>query len=108
MTKKSKKVVNSVEQIPTSMTEAEARRFWETHQAGEGLLEEPLDADLRKTLKKARATAQSRNITLNLNAGLERRLRRLAELEGTGYQTLIKQFLIERTYQEELRRGILK
>ena len=52
--------------------------------------------------------ARSRNITLNLNAGLERRLRELADLEGVGYQTLIKQFLLERTYQEEVRRGILK
>ena len=105
---KSKKVVDAKEQIPTSMSEAEAQNFWDTHQVGEGLLAEPLDADLKKTLQKARKTARSRNITLNLNAGLERRLRHLAELEGTGYQTLIKQFLLERTYQEELRRGILK
>lgn len=40
-----------------------------------------------------------------LNASLVHRPRKLAEL---GYQTLIKQFLLERTYQEELCRGIMK
>ncbi len=68
----------------------------------------PLEQDPKTRLQQARNERKSRNITLNLSKGLEQRLRKLAEIEGVGYQTLIKQFLLERTYQEEVRRGIVQ
>ena len=89
------------------MTEAEVQDFWQHHEVGEELLAKGIDADLKEKLTAGRKT-RSRNITLNLNAQLERRLRTIAEAEGIGYQTLIKQFLLERTYQEEVRLGIVK
>jgi hypothetical protein len=35
------------------------------------------------------------------------RLKALAELRNTGYQTLLKQFVVERLYEEEKREGII-
>jgi predicted DNA binding CopG/RHH family protein len=112
MTRKSKKATKPKKPIhrldQKTMTETEVQDFWQTHQVGKGLLASALEPDLKAKLQAARAERKSRNITLNLNEGLEQRIRHLAELEGVGYQTLIKQFVLERTYQEELRRGIVK
>jgi predicted DNA binding CopG/RHH family protein len=101
-----KKVVNKLS--PQTMTESEVQNFWQTHQVGKGLITSSFEPDLKAKLQKARDERKSRNITLNLNEGLEQRLRYLADMEGVGYQTLIKQFVLERTYQEEVRRGIVK
>jgi hypothetical protein len=104
---KSKKTVSSVKQIPAAMNEHEAQTFWQTHQVGKGLLKETVPSDLKAKLHKARASRKSRNITLNLSENLERRLRRLADLKQTSYQTLLKEFVLERVYEEEKRIGIL-
>jgi hypothetical protein len=37
-----------------------------------------------------------------------KRLRSLAALRNTGYQTLLKEFIVERLYEEEKREGIIK
>ena len=111
MTKQSKNtdkklIVNKLSQ--ETMNELEIQEFWQDHQVGSDLLDSSLEPDIKAKLQQARNERKSRNITLNLSKGLEQRLRQLAEVEGIGYQTLIKQFLIERTYQEEVRRGIVK
>jgi hypothetical protein len=36
-----------------------------------------------------------------------KRLRALATLRNTGYQTLLKEFVVERLYEEEKREGII-
>jgi hypothetical protein len=37
-----------------------------------------------------------------------KRLKSLAALRNTGYQTLLKEFIVERLYEEEKREGIIK
>jgi predicted DNA binding CopG/RHH family protein len=37
-----------------------------------------------------------------------RRLKALAALHNTGYQTLLKEFVVERLYEEEKRAGIIE
>ncbi len=37
-----------------------------------------------------------------------RRLKALAALRNTGYQTLLKEFVVERLYEEEKREGIIE
>ena len=101
-----KKIMNKLSQ--ETMTQNEVQSFWQSHQVGKGLITSLLEPDLKAKLQKARDERKSRNITLNLNEGLEQRLRNLADIEGVGYQTLIKQFVLERIYQEEVRRGIVK
>ncbi len=107
MTKKTKKSVESLKQIPQAMSEAETQEFWQTHAVGKGLLKEPLESDLKAKLAQARAARKSRNITLNLSENLESRLRHLAEVKKTSYQTLLKEFVLERVYEEEKRMGLV-
>jgi hypothetical protein len=106
MTKKPRKTIQKLSQIP-QLSEVEAQVFWQTHQVGKGLLEEPIEADLKAKLKAARAERKSRNITLNLSENLEGRLRYLAKVKKTSYQTLLKEFVLERVYEEEKRLGVV-
>ncbi len=46
-------------------------------------------------------------LVLNLDATLERRLEEVAQREGTTKEALMKQFILERVYQEEVRLGIV-
>jgi len=89
------------------MSETETQEFWQTHTVEKGLLNEVLEPDLKAKLKAARAQRKSRNITLNLSESLESRLRRLAEAKKTSYQTLLKEFVLERVYEEEKRLGLV-
>ncbi|AFZ69417.1 hypothetical protein [Deinococcus peraridilitoris] len=58
-------------------------------------------------MDESRRILKSRPTSLRLGSDLERRLRTLAELKGTSYQTLLKEFVLERIYEEEKRHGIL-
>ncbi|WP_420594414.1 hypothetical protein [Deinococcus sp.] len=58
---------------------------------------------------EARSSAHNKSnpTSLRLSADLERRLRHLAALKGTSYQTLMKEFVLERVYEEEKRLGVV-
>ena len=47
------------------------------------------------------------HIALRMNADALQRLRALARKKGKGYQTLLKEFVIERLYEEEKREGLV-
>ena len=85
-------VIERREDIPAGMSLEEARRFWDTHQIGEGLL---------------RAPKVGAPVSLRLEDDTVRRLRVLAAKKGTKYQTLLKQFVTERLYEEEKREGLV-
>ena len=79
------------------MSEDEAAEFWGSHALSEELLEKSIiedDDDLPKR-------SPSKTISLRLETDLLNRLQYIASCKGMGYQTLLKQFLIERTYEEE-------
>lgn len=46
-------------------------------------------------------------IAIRLDQFTLTRLKALAALRNTGYQTLLKEFLVERLYEEEKREGII-
>jgi hypothetical protein len=46
-------------------------------------------------------------IAIRLDRFTLERLRALANLRNTGYQTLLKEFVVERLYEEEKREGII-
>ncbi len=46
-------------------------------------------------------------IALRLDRFTLERLKAMAALRNTGYQTLLKQFVVERLYEEEKRAGII-
>lgn len=103
--------VNSSAEIPDDMTEAEVQAFWDTHYVGEGLLAEGIDEEHARVvaeLDEQIDTTTALPFYLQLNHQLEQRVQHIAKLEGISYQRLIEQFVLERTYQEELRLGIIK
>jgi uncharacterized protein (DUF4415 family) len=95
-------LVERPEDVPTFRTEAEEQAFWETHTFGPGMLQRLRPArEVDPRLPPPRAPSSS--VTIRLNADVLHRLRRLAAARGMGYQTLLKQFVTERLYEEEQR-----
>jgi hypothetical protein len=93
-------LVERPEDIPAFRNEAEERVFWETHVFGRGMLEHMRPArEVDPGLPPPRML--SRSVTIRLNADVLYRLRRLAAARGIGYQTLLKQFIVERLHDEE-------
>lgn len=89
--------IYSISDIPQNMTEREAAEFWGTHCLSEELLEQSIIDDDDDIPKRS----PSKTISLRLESDLLHRLQHIASSKGMGYQTLLKQFLIERTYEEE-------
>ena len=98
------KEVHSPEEIPQFANEAEEAEFWATHALSEAFLAkmEPLPEEV---LPPARPRTQP--ISLRLDSDVLERVRTLAEMKHKGYQTLMKEFVVERLYEEEKREGIL-
>lgn len=100
-------LLHDMNEIPEFSNEAEEHAFWETHAFSDELLakvkpeEEPaLDLPPRKK-------TGSKSITLRLDADSLRRVKILADMKETPYQTLIKTFVNDRLYEEEKREGII-
>lgn len=104
-------VINDLSQIPDFNSEKEEAEFWDTHTLAAGMMTrgnaEALNDLLPPTRSRAERPAKSNPISLRLGVDLERRLRALAEKKGTTYQTLMKEFVLERTYEEEKRLGMV-
>ena len=66
-------------------------------------------AKRRKALRMQDAIRPGRTtpIAVRFDAFTLERLRALAAMRNTGYQTLLKEFVIERLYEEEKRAGII-
>ena len=92
------------EQIPAFASEEEEARYWAEHELGDEMLDrmEPLGED---ALPPPRA--RTRPISVRFDEDTLQRLRALAARRGHRYQTLLKQFVGERLYEEERREGIL-
>jgi len=100
-----KKIVplNDPKDVPESMSEAEARHFWQTREITEAYLKQagPVPEEDLPPKRK------SFNTSVRLDEDLAHRLRRLAARKGKGYQTLLKEFVLERLYEEEKREKII-
>ncbi|ANS73191.1 hypothetical protein AWM70_00155 [Paenibacillus yonginensis] len=91
------KIITSQDQIPQGMSDSEAAEFWSKHTMSEELLEASIIEEEDHDLPKR----QSSTISIRMDDDLLLRIRNLARIRKKGYQTLIKEFLIERTYEEE-------
>lgn len=103
-------IITDISQVPAFTTEAEEHEFWSAHAFAEHLLgRDNTDPDfaLPEEQSTARPDARSRSTSIRLGSDLERRLRHLAKLKGTSYQTLLKQFVLERIYEEEKRHKVI-
>ncbi len=104
--------INSRDEIPEFKNEDEEHEFWSTHSFGEKLLDEFEPRSERDGLPPPRpetkASPRGGRLTLDVGKDLVKRLETLADAKGVGRQTLLRQFLAERVYEEEKREGILK
>jgi len=96
--------VNSLDEIPRFANEDEEHEFWSTHSLGQPLLDQmgPVDDG---SLPPPRS--RTRPVAVRFDDDTIRRLRGLARLKGKGYQTLLKEFVVERLYEEEKRAGLV-
>ncbi len=61
----------------------------------------------RKIPKEALAKGRTTPVAVRFDEFTLKRLRVLAARRNTGYQTLLKEFVVERLYEEEKREGII-
>ncbi len=62
----------------------------------------------RKIPKEALAKGRTTPIAVRFDEFTLKRLRVLAARRNTGYQTLLKEFVVERLYEEEKREGLVE
>lgn len=107
MSAKAEQVVTTIHQmtdIPAFHTEAEEHAFWAEHELSDQLWEqaEPFTAD---ELPPPRSLTKP--VAIRLDAHTLERIQALARKRHKGYQTLLKEFVTERLYEEEKRDGLL-
>jgi hypothetical protein len=78
--------------------------FWDTHELGDELLDQMRpDGDLELPPPRPR----TKPIAIRFDESTIRRIKAIAQRRGKGYQTLLKEFVTERLYEEEKRDGIV-
>jgi hypothetical protein len=100
------------EDIPTFRDERAEADFWATHDLAGALLEEmqPVPPEGDDDLPPARSTStysRTRPISVRLDEDFLKRIKALAARKHKGYQSLLKEFLVERLYEEEKREGLI-
>lgn len=91
-----KKRLTDPSQVPPHLGEKEEARFWSRHEITKEYLdkaEQAVDADL---------PPRSKSISVRFDEDTLQRLKRLAAQRGKRYQTLLKEFVIERLREEEV------
>ena len=108
---KERKEIKSWDEVPSFASEREEQAWWDEHDVSEELLETfgpvpegELPPPRERTVTRPRKTP----VSVRMEEELVDRLRVLAAVKGIGYQTLLRQFVSERVYEEEKREGILK
>ncbi|HCP61233.1 MAG TPA: hypothetical protein DIU14_02000 [Actinobacteria bacterium] len=97
--------VSSRDEIPVLASEAEESAFWATHELGDALLAQ-MTSNADASLPPPRP--RTKPIALRFDEDLILRAKALASRRGKGYQTLLKEFVVERLYEEEQREGIVR
>lgn len=97
------KVVESLSDIPAFASEDEEARYWATHSLGDAILDRMGSLD-DGFLPPPRS--RTKPVPIRFSDDILRRAKILAARRHTGYQTLLKEFVIERLYEEEKREGL--
>lgn len=99
------KPIDDLKEIPANLSNEEQIEFLETHGVSEEFLNntEEVSED-----ERPRPRQRTRPINVRFDDFMLGRLKELAKRRNVGYQTLLKEFVAERLYEEEKRgRGIL-
>ena len=106
------KTIKSWDEVPEFQNEHEEHEFWGSHSLSEELLETFEPRSERSNLPPPRERTITRprkgSVSVRMENDLVNRLKTLAAVKGIGYQTLLRQFVADRVYEEEKREGILK
>lgn len=95
------------EDVPAFQNEAEEADFWATHSFGEGFFtEERLSKALPFELPPVRID-RTKPIAIRFDQDVIKRLKVVANHKHKGYQTLLKEFVLERLYEEEKREKLV-
>jgi len=96
--------IQSEDEIPHFANEDEEAEFWSTHSFGERYLAEhpPVELDWLPPTQP-----RTNPVAIRFDADTLCRLKALAKKKHKGYQTLLKEFVMERLYEEEKREGII-
>jgi CopG antitoxin of type II toxin-antitoxin system len=89
--------------IPSCASEQEEADFWASHSFGRSFFDQELgdDADLPPPRPRTRP------VSIRFDQDTIVRLQAIAAKKNKGYQTLLKEFVAERLYEEEKREGII-
>lgn len=103
-------IIYDAADVPTFASETEEVAYWDTHTWSDEQLERfervPLAGD--EVFPPARPRgASKRPVSIRFDEDTLMRLKQLAGKKHTNYQTLVKNFVNERLYEEEKREGIL-
>jgi uncharacterized protein (DUF4415 family) len=106
-----RKEIKRWDEVPAFASEREEQAWWDEHDVSEELLdtfgpvqEGQLPPPREKTVTRPRKAP----ISVRMEEDLMARLKALAAIKGIGYQTLLRQFVADRVYEEEKREGVLK
>ena len=104
--KKKMSIVDSWSDVPKFTSEADETEWWSTHELGDGLLTQMKPVPLTPEEQTARG-ARTHPVAIRFDDSTLERVRALAHRRHKGYQTLLKEFVVERLYEEEKREGML-
>lgn len=96
--------------IPAFKDETEEAEFWATHAIAGELLDEmkPISVlDPELAVLRLDSGARTHPISVRLDRDVLNRLKALATKKHKGYQSLLKEFVVERLYEEEKREGLI-
>jgi predicted DNA binding CopG/RHH family protein len=96
--------IRSWDEVPAFESEAEESAFWVTHDLSDELLAK-MKPGADRDLPTPRP--RTRPIAIRFDESTLRRVKTLAARRGKGYQTLLKEFVSERLYEEEKREGLV-
>ncbi|HLU23327.1 MAG TPA: CopG family antitoxin [Bacillaceae bacterium] len=103
-------IIYDVSEIPKNMTESEEHEFWKKHSMSEELMEVSFEEDDDLPPPRRTSTSTTKPISIRIETDLLKRLQDVASIKGVPFQTLLKQFITERVYEEEKRekrKGVL-
>ena len=92
--------------IPDFDSEADEAAFWDTHTMAENLLGGDM-SELNRLVPARPRGVSKRPVSIRFDDDTLTRLKQLASKKRTNYQTLVKNFVNERLYEEEKREGLV-
>ena len=104
------KEIRSWDEVPSFASEKEEQAWWDEHDVSDELLQAfgPVEEGSLPPRERSVTRARKVPVSVRMEEDLVTRLKGLAAIKGIGYQTLLRQFVADRVYEEEKREGVLK